>query len=270
MARLPDRVGTLARRWELRLGPPIEPGGDCSWVAPARDARGRDVVLKVQWRHNEAEHEADGLAVWSGDGAALLYDSHRFDNTCALLLERCAPGTELRDVPEPEQDLVIAGLLPRLWRAPTGGVFRPLQVMCDDWASRFEARVAAGAALTVDPGLAREGIRLLRELPATASSTVLLWTDLHAGNVLAAQREPWLAVDPKPYVGDRSYDVLQHMLNCDERLAVDPVGLGRRLSALLGLDLDRVLRWMVARFVQESLDQPWLGAVATRVANVID
>jgi streptomycin 6-kinase len=270
MARLPDSVAALARRWELRLGPPFEPGGDCSWVAPARDPRGRDVVLKVQWRHDEAEHEADGLAVWAGDGTALLYDSHRADDTCALLLERCAPGTELRDVPEPEQDLVIAGLLTRLWQAPTGGVFRPLRVMCEDWASRFEVRVAAGTDLAVDAGLAREGIALLRELPTTAPSTVLLWTDLHAGNVLAATREPWLAVDPKPYAGDPAYDVLQHMLNCDERLAADPVGLARRQATLLGLDLERVLRWMVARFVQESLDQPWLGSVATRVAHVIN
>jgi streptomycin 6-kinase len=269
MARLPDTVTVLARRWELRLGPPFEPGGDCSWVAPARDARGRDAVLKVEWLHDEAEHEADGLRVWAGDGTALLYDSHRIGNTCALLLERCTPGTELRAVPEPEQDLVIAGLLARLWCAPTAGVFRPLRVMCEDWAKSFEARVASGRTPPVDPGLAREGIGLLRELPTTATRAVLLCTDLHAGNVLAATREPWLVVDPKPYVGDPTYDVLQHMLNCDKRLAADPVGLARRLAALTGLDLERVLQWMVARFVQESFDQPWLGGVAARVARVI-
>ncbi len=54
---------------------------------------------------------------------------------------------------------------------------------------------------------------------------MLLATDLHAGNVLRAEREPWLVIDPKPFVGDPTYDALQHMLNCDDRLRADPVGL---------------------------------------------
>ena len=33
-----------------------------------------------------------------------------------MLLERCEPGTLLRELPEPEQDVVLAGLLRRLWR----------------------------------------------------------------------------------------------------------------------------------------------------------
>jgi streptomycin 6-kinase len=40
----------------------------------------------------------------------------------------------------------------------------------------------------------------------------LLATDLHTGNVLAAQRQPWLMIDPKPYVGDPCYDLGQHLL----------------------------------------------------------
>lgn len=36
--------------------------------------------------------------------------------------------------------------------------------------------------------------------------STLLCTDLHAGNVLAAGRESWLATDPKPYLGDPTYD----------------------------------------------------------------
>jgi hypothetical protein len=51
---------------------------------------------------------------------------------------------------------------------------------------------------------------------------VLLCTDLHGDNILAAQRELWLVIDPKPYVGDPAYDLLQHMLNCEDRLAAAP------------------------------------------------
>lgn len=59
--------------------------------------------------------------------------------------------------------------------------------------------------------------------PAETPTQVLLCTDLHAGNVLAAEREPWLIIDPKPHVGDPTFDTLQHLLNCDERLRNDPV-----------------------------------------------
>lgn len=137
--------------------------------------------------------------------------------------------------------------------------------MRQQWADRFE-RTADLGAVRLDPRLARAGVDLFRELPATATDQVLLCTDLHAGNVLAAAREPWLAIDPKPYVGDPAYDVLRHMLNCDERLAADPHGLARRMAGLLGLDPARVLLWLFARCVQESPEWPELAEVARRVA----
>jgi streptomycin 6-kinase len=263
---LPDIVVDLAERWSLRLGQPYQPGGRCAWVAPVRDVAGRDLVLKVAWRHDEATDEADGLRAWAGQGAVRVYDSDVFGSTSALLLERCQPGTTLSNgLPESEQDEVIAALLQRLWSAPTDGYpFRPLRVMCDAWAAEFEERFTASAGL--DPGLVRVGIELFRSLPATAERQVLLCTDLHAGNVLAAQREPWLAIDPKPYVGDPTYDALQHLLNCEERLVADPAGLATRLADLLGLDPDRLVTWLFARCMQESIDQPILAEVATRIA----
>jgi streptomycin 6-kinase len=264
---LPDIVAELAERWSLRLGEPYQPGGQCAWVAPAGDATGQDLVLKVAWRHDEAEDEAAGLRLWAGQGAVRLHEADVFGSTSALLLERCQPGTTLgQALPEREQDVVVAALLRRLWRAPTDGYrFRPLQVMCDAWATEFEAKLAASTG-PLDPGLARAGTKLLRSLPATADRQVLLCTDLHAGNVLAARREPWLVIDPKPYVGDPTYDVLQHLLNCQERLIADPRGFAKRMAELLDLDTDRVTTWLFARCVQESLDQPSLWEVAASLA----
>ncbi len=129
LAGLPQAGGEFAERWSLDLGPPYQPGGRCAWVAPARDRAGRDVVLKVAWTHDEAIHEADGLRAWAGDGTLRLHDHAAGEATTVLLLERCRPGTPLGEtLPEPEQDLIIAGQLHRLWQAPTGGHgFRPLQ-----------------------------------------------------------------------------------------------------------------------------------------------
>jgi streptomycin 6-kinase len=104
------------------------------------------------------------------------------------------------------------------------------------------------------------------DLPDTADRQVLLCTDLHAGNILAAQREPWLVIDPKPYLGDPAFDPLQHLLNC-ERLTSDPVGLAHRMADLLELGPDRLVAWLFARCVLESLDQPALACVAARLAR---
>ena len=266
LAALPERVRRLEEHWSLTVAAPFQPGGSTAWVAPARGASGADLVLKMAWRHPEAAHEADGLREWDGHGAVRLHAVEDFDDTVALLLERCVPGVPLSSRPEPEQDTVVAGLLQRLWREPAPDhPFRSLQVMCDSWADGFERRAAAGRG-GVDAGLGREGMALFRSLPASAAGHLLLCTDLHAGNVLSAEREPWLTIDPKPYVGDPTYDVLQHLLNCEERLVADPRGLARRMADLVGLDHDRLLLWLFARCVQESPDRPRLGEVARRIA----
>jgi streptomycin 6-kinase len=266
LASLPATVAGARDRWALDLGEPFEPGGVTAWVAPARSGAFGDVVLKVGWRHAEAAHEADGLRAWAGDGAVRLHAVDDLDDTTVLLIERCSPGTTLAERPEPEQDAVVARLLRRLWRVPAPGhPFRSLQEMCDDWAGALERRLDAGR-VEIDPGLARAGVERFRALPATADRAVLLCTDLHAGNVLAAQREPWLVIDPKPHVGDPTYDALQHMLNCEERLQADPHGLVRRMAELLGLDPARLSLWLFARCVQEAPDRPALADVARRIA----
>jgi streptomycin 6-kinase len=267
LAALPGIVNDLVDRWSLdEVGAPFQPGGQTAWVAPVRVGANFDRVLKVGWRHPEAVHEAAGLSAWEGQGSVRLYAAAEFDETIALLLERCVPGTSLAGQPEPDQDLVIAGLLRRLWiEPPPTALFRPLQVMCDEWAAAFEQKVENGGG-TDDAGMSREGIRLFRSLPATAERNVLLCTDLHAGNVLTAEREPWLVIDPKPYIGDPTYDVLQHMLNCEERLRADPHGLALRVADLLDLDPERLVLWLFARCVQESPDSPILAEVARRIA----
>jgi streptomycin 6-kinase len=223
-------------------------------------------VIKLVWPHPEAAHETDGLRLWAGQGSVVLYATEDLSHTLALLIERCHPGTALSDRPEPDQDLVITGLLRRLWRnPPPPHRFRTLDQMCNQWADEFETKAAAGLC-PLDPKLTQTGIELFRRLPTTSKQNVLLCTDLHAGNVLSARRQPWLVIDPKPYVGDPTYYLLQHMLNCPKRLRSDPRGLARRMAALAGVDPERVLLWLFARCVQESPDWPELADIARLIA----
>jgi streptomycin 6-kinase len=270
LAGLPEIVGELSARWSLRVGEPFQPGGSASWVAPATGAGGRECVLKVGWRHYEADHEPDALRAWDGRGAVRLYAAQVNGPNAALLLERCSPGTSLKTLPEPEQDVVIADLLLKLWPMPAGApAFRPLQNMCEAWATQFELDFARSPG-PVDPELARTAMHLMRTLPATADREALLSTDLHAENVLAAEREPWLVIDPKPYAGDPAYDVIQHLLNCQERLVADPAGVARRMAGLLDLDPGRVVDWLFARCVIESLERrPVLYPVAVTLARQV-
>jgi streptomycin 6-kinase len=271
IASLPAIVAGLASRWSLSVGNPFQPGGQCSWTAPATDPAGTGLVLKVGFRFpgGDERDEAAGLRIWDGNGAVRLHAAYDDEPAYGLLMERCVPGTPLGQVlPGPGQDVVVAGLLRRLWAQPHAAhPFRPLAQMCAAWAGEFEAGYAAADPVDrIDPGLARAGIALFRELPATAGEQVLLCTDLHAENILAARREPWLAIDPKPYVGDPAYDVLQHMLNCEDRLAADPAGLTDRMAGLAGLDASRVRQWLFARSVQESAGSPLMRQVARRLA----
>lgn len=265
-------VGEAAERWGLEVGAPYEPGGRTAWVAPATGPQGERWVLKVAWPHDDGAHEAAGLRAWDGAGAVRLERALDLDGAGALLLERCEPGAPLSAVPGDEQDVVVAGLLVRLWAVGldgsglAGSAFPTLASMCERWAAESEHRWARATGPELDPGLVRVGLERFRSLSAEPGPMALLATDLHAGNVLAAEREPWLAIDPKPHVGDAHYDVLQHLLNQGERLRADPAGLARRLADRCQLDGDRLVTWLFARCVQEAPTWPGLAEVARRLA----
>jgi streptomycin 6-kinase len=264
LERVPSTLGDLEQRWSLSLAVPF----DCeeagrAWVAPVTRADGTAAVLKLGMPHMEAEHEILGLRFWDGDPTVRVLEAD--DDLGAMLLERCEPGTSLRTFPEPEQDLIIARLLKRLWRSPAAPhPFRPLSALTAYWS----AETLACNEQWPDKGLVDEGLRLLEELARSAPTKVLLATDLHAGNVLRAQRQPWLVIDPKPFVGDPAYDATQHLLNCKARTRLDPNRTIRRFADLLGVDHERVRLWTFARAAAEPRDE-WKEDESTALARAI-
>ena len=117
--------------------------------------------------------------------------------------------------------------------------------MCGRWVSEYEQDPPD---TSLNPGLVCAGLEVFAALPVASDRTALLSTDLHAGYVLIASRQPWLAIDPKPHVGDPTYDVLQHLINSLRRLAPDPDRLVERVAGLTGRrDLDDVARRLAPR-----------------------
>ena len=127
--------------------------------------------------------------------------------------------------------------------------------------------------MPIDAAVVAEAAALLRRLPTTADREVLLHGDLHPANLLAAEREPWLAIDPKPMRGDPAFDLPPLVLQTGNLLgAADPAAeLARRLdrvAAATGTDPDRIAAWGLARSVdmvvwrEDQPPEPHLDAAA--------
>lgn len=220
------------------------------------------MVLKLGMPHFEGEQEIEGLRLLDGDPAVRLLDAD--DELNAMLLERCIPGTSMRALAETEQDVIIAGLLRRFWRArPSIPSFRHLSNLLKHWSDETKRDEAQWH----DAELVRNGLSAFEVMAAPSASDVLLATDLHAGNVLRAEREPWLVIDPKPFVGDRAYDATQHLFNCRERLRLRPDETIKSFADLLEVDHQRVRRWTFARLAAELRDN-W-DDESTALARII-
>ena len=250
--RLPDVIQRLEQRWALTPDTPLdgeEPS--CSYVTAVRAANGMPAVLKIAMPHMEGEHEIQGLRFWDGDPTVRLLEFD--DELGAMLLERCLPGSPLRALAEDDQDVVISGLLRRLWLQPLKPhPFRMLSTLTRYWANETRSQIEQQP--DIDMGLVRAGLHLFEELPGNATRTALLATDLHAGNVVRAEREPWLVIDPKPFVGDPAYDATQHLLNCRTRLRLHPDRTIRNFANLAEIEYERVRLWTFARAAAEPRD----------------
>jgi streptomycin 6-kinase len=110
-----------------------------------------------------------------------------------------------------------------------------------------------------DRGIVDEAIELLQSLSRSQGEQVLLHQDLHSDNVLAAQREPWLAIDPKPLIGEREFALAPIIRDFElGHTRDDAVRRLDRLTSALGLDRDRVLGWTVGQSVAWAFDSNYI------------
>lgn len=251
LLQLPRLVEASLADWELTLdGDPMH--GVCALVLPVRLHDDSTGVLKVTWPHADAEHEHLALQHWGGRGAVRLLAAN--PGRWTMLLERLDGGRDLQDVPIDEACLVIGELLRQLDH-PALPQLRRLSAVATRLAERL---------VSAPPAIPRRFVEQARTLLSDlvtddAIDSRMVHTDLHYWNVLAADRQPWLAIDPKPLAADPAFAVTPTLWNrWDEAIASGDLRrhLRRRLSIVCetaGIDEERARAWSIVREVQNGL-----------------
>jgi streptomycin 6-kinase len=260
---LPRLLHEVRARWQLRLGDAF-PDASASLTLHAQRADGEPVVLKLQYPHREADHEAAALAQWDGNGAVrlLAHDPERH----ALLLEVCEPGRPLFELDQDAALEVLIELLPRLWQ-PSERPFTSLADEAAHWAATLpEAWAHTGRPF--EQRLLDDALETIAELAPSQGEQVLLHQDLHTENVLSATREPWLAIDPKPLLGEREFGLAPIVRGAELGHSREHV-LHRldRLSGELQLDRRRACGWAFVQTLAWSIDETEVWAEMIEIAR---
>ena len=242
---LPATVSRLVGQWQLRPDGPAT-HGQCSLVLPVRTAEGTAAMLKIGFPEQDSEHEHLALRRWGGLGAVRLLsaDPHRH----ALLLERLR-DVDLSGLPDTQACEVVAGLYRQL-HLPALPSLRTLSAFID---RQTEALANLPRSAPIPHRLVEQATALARELTADRSvPDRVLHTDLHYANVLGADRQEWLAIDPKPLNGDPHYEVAPMLWN---RWSSRD-GVRRRFWSVVdaaGFEEDRARAWVIVRMVHNAM-----------------
>lgn len=262
---VPTVVAEVLARWDCVVdGDPTH--GQVAVVVPVRQ-RGVPAVLKVSFPHPGNRSEPGALRAFDGHGAVRLLEAD--EDAFAMLLERAGPHT-LAAVTSSEEAVEIAGDLARRLAVPAPAEVPMLAAMTEHWSQELDAQArAAPGALPPDVlDRARETIGAL----AADRTSTMLHGDLHAGNVLSADREPWLAIDPKGWRGTAAYDAFTVVASNPAELAAAP-DLGRamrerihRFARAAGVDGSLAVACAQARATSSSLYERLHGGAPSAIA----
>lgn len=247
IAGLPDLTADFLDRWELTVdGRPMH--GVSALVLPVLRRDTTPAVLKLQLLDEESEGEPVALRAWDGDGAVRLLDHDAATGT--MLLERLDASRMLAHLPDTHESvLVIAHLLAHLTSSPAPSGLRRL----GDIALAMLEQTPWALERIPDPEARRivaDCAAAVREVVDEPGDRLLHW-DLHDENVLASERAPWLAIDPKPLAGDPGFELWPAL---DNRFDADDVRWRfDAMTDVLGLDRTRARAWTYGRLLQNIL-----------------
>jgi streptomycin 6-kinase len=248
---LPPLVSQLQDRWALEIGAPFLPLS-YHYVTRARQHPDRAVVLKLGVPGAELAREAQCLIAFGGRGAVRLLESDL--KLGALLLDRITPGWDIRSLDDAQAISATSDVLKRLHRpAPDASVFPTVQ----DWGKGFRRlRDKYGGQTGPIPGaIFARAEATFSDLANSMYRPVLLHGDLHHENILASDRDGWLAIDPQGVIGEPAYEVGAFLRNPMPSLLDRPNLEGalacriQLFSETLGLDPIRLRGWGFAQAV---------------------
>ncbi|MFD4750710.1 aminoglycoside phosphotransferase family protein [Streptomyces rubiginosohelvolus] len=276
IAGVPALAAHLLERWQLRRDGAVR-SGQASLVLPVLRRDGTRAVLKLQLPREETTAALTGLRTWNGDGMVRLLDHDPASS--GMLLERLDGARTLASIDDDDVAMgILADLHARLVAVPAPQGLRGLGEVA---AAMLEQVPQAVARLTdpADRDLLRGWASAVAELADEPGDRLLHW-DLHYDNVLAAEREPWIAIDPEPLAGDPGFDLWPALdSRWDDVVAKgDPLRVVRRrfdlLTDTLGLDRARAAGWTLGRLLQNALwdiedGEPRLAPSAVVIAEAL-
>jgi streptomycin 6-kinase len=249
--RLPEIIREIERKWSLEIEKPF-PNLSYHFVAPCVFKTGGEAVVKIGFPGERATtfREVRMLEFMDGDGICKLL---RFDEKrLALLLEKVTPGENLKAICGSGDDAraveIAIKILRNFWRAPPENIEFPRM---EKWFDVLKKAEKTGFA----PGYVKRARRFFDELSAAGERKTLLHGDFHHENILSAEREPFLVIDPKGIIGDIGYDLSVFMINHAEWLKSEP-DLEKKLDAAIRafseafeIEPQNLRRWIFAHSV---------------------
>lgn len=247
LRELPELAAAACARWGCRIvGAPLH--GETALVLPV-ERGGQAAALKISFPHPRCAEEAAALEHFDGAGVVRLLAVS--PDRAALLLERVGPAT--LETVRAEEATEIAGELARRLAVPAPAGTRSLASTAGPWLAQLERLAAPGLVPTREVDRARE---LIAQLADDRTAT-MLHADLHFGNVLRAEREPWLAIDPIGWRGTAAFDAFTVVAKTTPTR--DLAGLITRFSHAAQVDPELAERCCQARAVTAYLHQEHVG-----------
>ncbi len=235
-------------QWELHRDGEAQHGSG-STVLPVRTSDGARAVLKMRLADAASEHEHLVLRRWGGNGAVRLLRADPRNH--ALLLERLGPQSTAT-VSDVDACEIVAGLYGRI-HVPAMPQLPTLTSYVEQWTIDF---AALPRSAPIPHRLVEQAIALGRGL-ADEPATTVVHGDLDYESVLAADREPWLVIAPKPMNGDPHFELAPMLWSrWDELTGNIRDGVRRRFYTLVdaaSLDDERARAWVVVRVVQGAI-----------------
>ncbi|PCJ29436.1 MAG: hypothetical protein COA94_01545 [Rickettsiales bacterium] len=235
----------LRQEWNLSWeGDPMET--PTSIIIFAR-YKNQPAALKIS--NSASEHTSAVLKHYNGYGAArILKNRGRI-----TLMKRCVPGVSLKDLTLNNEDEKATHILCDVIEKLHSNVeFEGNYRFTHEFTQFFDHYLNSGDK-QIPTKLIEKASAIFADLKDSKEKQILLHGDLHHENIIYDQKQGWLAIDPKGFVGEACYEVGAFLRNpIDSEICLSHNIIKRRIDIIctrLGYDKLRVLSLAFAQSI---------------------